>query len=927
MKSAPKPVDESWSKILELLEVPTTRGLFVLGSFAKRVTVYSQQLRALNLVDALAGMGYLRKGSQVAVVGAGFAGLTAAAAMTRMGVSVALFDRQRVPLHLQLNCATRYVHPHIYDWPERDIDTDIKANLPILDWHANQASVVARGIIDKWHLIRDAATGMVEEALGKEVVSIQFINDRWRLATRQLPEPAVKDAALETEIARTFDLVILATGFGIEKDDPHSLSYWGDIPLNENVTASHRWMISGAGDGALTDVMRLCLPNRNHADALRKVIAAVKRHGGPTFLETLSSCVRARDFGIAMFAGLDAKKIVDELDPRPGTVLLNATMDGVFGTSENRPRSSVLNRLVTWLMLESGTISLVAGRVSEEKGAVGERGRIQVTLEGGSTPFIECQEFLRRHGPEPVILPKDQNGWSAHWVARLYGRALKRLQLKWKHLYDSNQEDPTLRHEWSASAFHSSRLPCDTNSHSAALLYSAKTVGSESDEQGFVNMVQAVLNKPRIRTQLKELTGITSASKDEVIRLRVEDAVRDPRAFGYALQSLCRIPLLIVDGSEITPALAFLLGIRSVVRRGVTILFRIGSMNVKAWEQLAFNLRELRIISLPSRHSVFAERPLASALEEGLRRYGRRPFDYADLPGFSALRNLGSHEDDTSIKTPDKEVLVLCPFEEEYERRLWPLIQRALIDRYSPDTESGPARRVIDLESPEMLERRLFEAIRRDSECIVDLTQRRPNVFFELGLRLAAHPNGARIIRCEDFGGTNDACVPEQSTLALEELFGARTFHFIGNGRGASAADAMRLDVPVWPGGALSASYTFEVAQRCVCPDQEGGGLRVLDLLWNAVEGVGGEHRHRTATYPILYADNPLIRRQATRFLFEGLLGFLVLADRLCPGREPRKRELAVENLKDLLAELQLDSLERARFEGMIANLESHHES
>jgi len=52
----------------------------LLGSLNRHITVYSQQTRAINLIDALAKSydGKLR-GRRIAVVGAGFAGLTAAA--------------------------------------------------------------------------------------------------------------------------------------------------------------------------------------------------------------------------------------------------------------------------------------------------------------------------------------------------------------------------------------------------------------------------------------------------------------------------------------------------------------------------------------------------------------------------------------------------------------------------------------------------------------------------------------------------------------------------------------------------------------------------------------------------------------------------------------------------------------------------------
>ena len=65
----------------------SVEGLYLLGFLNRQITVYSQQNRAINLMHALAQHAQKASGQaqpnlhqkQVAVVGAGFAGLTAAA--------------------------------------------------------------------------------------------------------------------------------------------------------------------------------------------------------------------------------------------------------------------------------------------------------------------------------------------------------------------------------------------------------------------------------------------------------------------------------------------------------------------------------------------------------------------------------------------------------------------------------------------------------------------------------------------------------------------------------------------------------------------------------------------------------------------------------------------------------------------------------
>ena len=55
--------------------VPDTHSVFVLGSFEQRVTVYAQQVRAFNLVDAILSRGLLQDTGSVAIVGGGAAGI------------------------------------------------------------------------------------------------------------------------------------------------------------------------------------------------------------------------------------------------------------------------------------------------------------------------------------------------------------------------------------------------------------------------------------------------------------------------------------------------------------------------------------------------------------------------------------------------------------------------------------------------------------------------------------------------------------------------------------------------------------------------------------------------------------------------------------------------------------------------------------
>jgi hypothetical protein len=90
--------------------IPRTRSVLVLGSFEKRVTVYAQQVRALNLVDALLSESLVRpQGGKIAIIGGGAAGITAAVALARTTPGLAaldLFERSSSAVQVCLPCST-----------------------------------------------------------------------------------------------------------------------------------------------------------------------------------------------------------------------------------------------------------------------------------------------------------------------------------------------------------------------------------------------------------------------------------------------------------------------------------------------------------------------------------------------------------------------------------------------------------------------------------------------------------------------------------------------------------------------------------------------------------------------------------------------------------------------------------------------------
>ena len=237
--------------------------------FADGVTILKQQIRALNLIFALAetkkirnqldGIRARERARNIAVIGGGVAGMTAAAAAAKLGNKVWHFEQRPELCHLQAGCDTRAVAPHIYDWP-KDGSESPYAGLPLLNWQAGTAAEFARSLIKGY------------EAIGKE------LRRRLQLhlgATTFVSGMTVKwDNSIGSVRggSQDFEYIIIATGFGIETSvrDQGLPSYWRNDSLNQltpGVTSekTEQIFVSGTGDGGLIDLLRAKIRGFNQA--------------------------------------------------------------------------------------------------------------------------------------------------------------------------------------------------------------------------------------------------------------------------------------------------------------------------------------------------------------------------------------------------------------------------------------------------------------------------------------------------------------------------------------------------------------------------------------------------------------------------------------------------------------------------------------
>jgi tetratricopeptide (TPR) repeat protein len=252
--------------------------------------------------------------------------------------------------------------------------------------------------------------------------------------------------------------------------------------------------------------------------------------------------------------------------------------------------------------------------------------------------------------------------------------------------------------------------------------------------------------KPRVDRAFKLLkdTGLSAPEfQSAAAATRSEETLLD------AVRALCHAQAVVFDATDFEPAIMLLAGIRSVVRRGVTILSIGGKYSLGSQVDIPFNVTDANVVAhsqeqddqLEGRDSIAL---LVRRLRGGLQEV-RSPY-YLDLPVYDALRRLPPER--RGIIASGEGVLVLCSFNETYVKDVWKLRLRPALrynlERLQQDLKRPPessdlgVARSLDISSARLVSQALFETIRRAQSCVADLTLWPANVLFELGVRLAA---------------------------------------------------------------------------------------------------------------------------------------------------------------------------------------------
>ena len=390
-----------------------------------------------------------------------------------------------------------------------------------------------------------------------------------------------------------------------------------------------------------------------------------------------------------------------------------------------------------------------------------------------------------------------------------------------------------------------------------------------------------------------------------VSEVPVTEVFKSWQALDRAVRAMCWADIAIFDLSGFEPGVMTLLGIRAAVRRGLSLcsLWREdgGRDAEKSVElELPFNIQNLTWSARGTRRGY--EKKLARLIKQGFAELDELPH-YLDLPAFDSLRILGTSSKSARSISPEEKVLMLCPFSHEYTRRNYDDFLRPEL---SALLEEGTAiERLGDDRSPRVISQKLYEAIRRTEMCIVDWTLYRPNVFVELGVRLAISNLGAVQILQEPENELSSAPEPPGHVEDMKALFQPIRYRCIDGEMDAydemlAAFEASKDDLGALEGDPQRVYRTVADAIAGSGPGHEP----VHAYLSRAADLLHGRDQQSEGFSQVLFVENRAVKRDTEAAARElRLAAWLYLEHRLqvAESKDPELVRQYIE-LGDLVA-------------------------
>jgi hypothetical protein len=262
-------MSEPWERDPFLLIHRLANGEYSIAGKYNPASIKDQMVRAIALVDRARFHNLIRNPKKLLVVGAGAAGASAAFRACEYQINTTLMEVKAVPFERQRN-SSRVVDPTEFDWPAPHWRSGSMPGLPLAFDRGPANAVAAR-----W-----------QEAYDREERENDYLTI-WP-GTRFLRSLLQQDGRLAVLFERDegkgpakmwaeFDFVLNCTGPGEEQgslqDSEHaSYHFWADDKLDApnfglpTPNPQPRILISGGGDGALQDFLRIAFPRKTARD-------------------------------------------------------------------------------------------------------------------------------------------------------------------------------------------------------------------------------------------------------------------------------------------------------------------------------------------------------------------------------------------------------------------------------------------------------------------------------------------------------------------------------------------------------------------------------------------------------------------------------------------------------------------------------------
>jgi hypothetical protein len=350
--------------------------------------------------------------------------------------------------------------------------------------------------------------------------------------------------------------------------------------------------------------------------------------------------------------------------------------------------------------------------------------------------------------------------------------------------------------------------------------------------------------------------------------LAVDRAFESESTLRSAVAALCRAEIAVFDLTDWDDGATFLLGVRAVARRGVTITSLGGKFTVGGELQVPFNLQLLNLAA----HSDAQEkegagkRPfelIGDKIINGFRDLANLPH-YLDLPAYDSVRQLGV-ESGAYRPVPARErVLILCPFNPDYTRSNLARLEKVLPSRvqdYVVKVEGRPAEkpalvRLLDLKTPRLVAQTLFESIRLTDMCVVDWTGMRTNVIFEAGVRMATNPLGAvHVIEHTARERLRSSGQPGSQVQGLLRLFDPVSYPLGGTNVGPFDAMLQRFDASVEANARGETNFIYSAVGTALDRRSQPAALSLVTELMRTANLLDPDDQESTGISPVLYQD------------------------------------------------------------------------